>query len=209
MKATRLFAAAVLGFCGLIATSQAVAEKGWYIGASAGSSHIDDDIAKGGLITSGTVDGSSTGFKIFGGYQFFDNLAVDLALVDLGKAKYSGNYYSLPVTGGTVDIWGLNIAAVGILPVNPSFSLFAKAGIFAWEAKAKDTTGGAAFSTKENGADFSFGLGMSYHFTKNWSARLELERFKVGGGEDAYTGQPNSTGSANVDLYSLGVAYRF
>ena len=209
MKATRLFAAAVLALCGLIATSPALAERGFYIGGSAGSSHIDDDIAKGGLITSGSVDGSSTGFKIFGGYQFIDYFALDLALVDLGKAKYSGSFFSAPVTGGTVDIWGFNFSAVGILPLNPSFSLLGKVGVFAWEAKAKDTTGGIPFSVKESGADFSFGLGMSYHFTKNFSARLEWERFKVGGGEDAYTGQPNATGSANVDFLSLGVAYRF
>jgi OOP family OmpA-OmpF porin len=209
MNATRLFAAAVLGICGLIATSQALAQKGWYIGGSAGASRIDDDIAMGGLITSGTVDGSTTGFKIFGGYQFFDNFALDLALVDLGKAKYSGTFFNTPVTGGTVDIWGLNISAVGILPVSESFSVFGKVGVFAWEADAKDTTGGIPFSTSETGADFSFGLGMSYSFTKHWSVRFEWERFKVGGGEDAYTGQSNSTGSAHVDLLSLGVAYRF
>jgi OOP family OmpA-OmpF porin len=209
MKTSRWLAAALLALCGLIATSQAMAQKGLYIGGSAGSSKIDDDIALGGLITSGTVDGSSTGFKIFGGFQFNDYFALDLALVDLGKAKYSGTYFNAPVTGGTVDIWGLNFSAVGILPVSESFSVFGKVGLFAWEADAKDTTGGFPFSTNESGADFSFGLGMSYNFTKNWGVRLEWERFMVGGGEDAYTGQPNSTGSANVDLLSLGVAYRF
>lgn len=209
MKTTRLFAAAVLTLCGLIATPQAIAQKGWYIGGGAGSSKIEDDIALGGLITSGTVDGSSTGFKIFGGYQFNDHLAIDLALVDLGKAKYSGTFFNAPVTGGSVDIYGFNVSAVGILPVSESFRLFGKAGVFFWGADAKDTTGGIAFSTNESGADFSFGLGASYNFTKNWGVQLEWERFKVGGGEDAYTGQSNATGSANVDLISLGVVYRF
>ena len=209
MKATKLLAAAVLALCGLIATSQALAQRGFYLGGSAGKSHIDDDIAIPGLITSGSVDGSSTGFKIFGGYQFIDYFALDLALVDLGKAKYSGSYFGAPVTGGSVDVWGLNLSAVGILPLNSSFALFGKVGVFAWEAKWKDTTGGTPISSTENGGDFSYGVGMSYNFTKNFSARFEWERFKVGGGEDAYTGVANATGSANIDLLSLGLVYKF
>lgn len=209
MRTIQSLAAALVALCGLIATPQATAQSGWYIGGSVGKSNIDDDIAMGGLITSGTVEGSSTGFKIFGGYQFNNYFALDLALVDLGKAKYSGTYFNVPVTGGTIEIWGLNMSAVGILPVHESFSVFGKVGVFAWGAEARDTTGGLSFSSSESGADFSFGLGMSYNFTKNWSARFEWERFKVGGGEDAYTGQPNATRSANVDLLSLGVAYRF
>jgi OOP family OmpA-OmpF porin len=208
MRATKLFAAAILALGGLVAVSQASAQ-GFYIGASAGKSDIDNDIAIPGLITSGTVDGKDTGFKIFGGYQFSQYFGLDLAYVDLGKASYGGSYFGSPVTGGTVEVWGLNFSAVGTYPLNPSFAVFGKLGLFSWEAKWSDVTGGVPFSSTDNGADLSIGVGLSYNFTKNFSARFEWERFKAGGGEDFITGLPNLTGSANIDLLSLGVVYKF
>lgn len=198
MRATKVFAAAVLALAGLVAASQASAQ-GFYLGASAGNSNIDDDITTG-LITSGTVDGKSSGYKLFGGYQFNDYFGLDLAYVDLGKARYSGSYFGTPVADGTVEVWGLNMAVVGILPVNPSFAVFGKVGLFAWEAKAEDVTLGLPFSDLATGTDFSAGLGMSFHFTRNLSARVEWERFGL-------TGYDFDLG--HVELLSLGMVYRF
>jgi len=209
MRVTRLIAAAVLALGGLVAATQAMARGPFYFGGSVGQSNIDSDIAIPGLITSGTVDGKDTGFKIFGGYEFNQYFGVEIAYVDLGKASYSGRYGAATVTGGKVDVWGLNFSAVGILPLNPSFSLFGKLGVFGWEAKWSDTTGGFPYSSTENGGDFSVGVGLNFTFNQNFSARVEWERFRVGGGEDAYTGLPNSTGSANADLLSLGVVFKF
>jgi OOP family OmpA-OmpF porin len=132
MKATRTIAAAVLALSGLVAAPHASARGPFYFGGSVGQSSIDSDIAIPGLITSGTVDGKDTGFKIFGGYEFNQYFGVEIAYVDLGKASYSGRYGAATVTGGKVDLWGLNFSAVGILPLNPSFSLFGKLGVFAW-----------------------------------------------------------------------------
>ena len=198
MRATKTFAAAVLALGGLIAACQASAQ-GFYLGGSVGKSNIDSDITTG-LITSGTVDGKSSGYKIFVGYQFNDHFGVDFAYVDLGKATYSGSYYGTPVANGNVDVWGLNVSLVGTLPLNPSFAVFGKVGLFAWEAKAKDVTGGVQFSDYANGADYSFGLGLSYSFTKNLSARVEWERFGL-------TGYYYDLGHA--DLLSLGMVYKF
>jgi len=193
MRATKMFAAAVLVLSGLVAASQASAQ-GFYIGGSVGNSDIDDEITTG-LITSGSVDGKDTGFKIFGGYQFDQNFGVELAYVDLGKASYSGSFFGAPVTGGKVEVWGLNISAVGTLPLNPSFSLFGKVGLFSWEAEASDVTGGVPFSAKDDGADLSVGLGLSYNFTKNVSARVEWQRFMMD--------------VADADLLSVGIVYKF
>jgi OOP family OmpA-OmpF porin len=193
MRATKLFATAVLVLSGLVAASQASAQ-GFYIGGSVGQSDIDDEITTG-LITSGSVDGKDTGFKIFGGYQFNQNFGVELAYVDLGKASYSGSFFGAPVTGGKVEVWGLNISAVGTLPLNPSFSLFGKVGLFSWEAEASDVTGGVPFSAKDDGVDLSIGLGLSYNFTKNVSARVEWQRFMMD--------------VADADLLSVGIVYKF
>jgi len=193
MRATKMFATTVLVLSGIVAVSQASAQ-GFYIGGSVGQSSFDDDNAIPDLITSGTVDGKDTGFKFFGGYQFNQNFGLELAWVDLGKASYSGTFGGIPVSGGTVKTSGLNISAVGTLPLGSGFALFGKAGLFAWEAEANDVTGGLPFSGTEDGTDLSYGVGASYEFTKNFAIRAEWERFKAVG---------------DIDLLSIGVVYKF
>jgi OOP family OmpA-OmpF porin len=177
MNALKIISAAVLVSSSL-AAAQAVAQEKFYAGGSIGSSSIDESIATG-LIDSGTVDGKSNGFKMFGGYRFNPNLALELALVDLGKASYSGTFFGAPVTGGQVKVSGLNVSAVALHPVNPDFELFAKAGLFAWDAKASDTTGGVPFSGTNDGVNLSLGIGANYYFTKNVGARIEWEHFNL------------------------------
>lgn len=193
MRATKMIAASVLALSGLVAAPQASAQ-GFYIGGSVGQSDFDNGNAIPDLITSGTVDGKDTGYKIFGGYEFNRNFGVELAWVDLGKASYSGTFLGLPVTGGSVKTSGLNISAVGTLPLSSSFALFGKLGLFSWESKASDVTGGVPFSGKEDGSDVSFGIGASYNFTKNLAIRAEWEQFKA---------------VDNISLLSLGVVYKF
>ncbi len=89
---------------------------------------------------------------------------------------------------------GLNISAVGTIPLGSGFALFGKAGLFAWESEANDVTGGVPFSGKEDGTDLSFGIGASYDFTKNFAIRAEWERFKAVG---------------DIDLLSVGIVYKF
>jgi OOP family OmpA-OmpF porin len=197
-RTTRLLAAALLAPGGLVAASQAPAQ-GFYIGASAGNSSFDSDITTG-LITSGTVDKKSSGYKLFAGYEFSQHFGVEIAYVDLGKASYSGYYYGVPVTGGKVEVWGLNLSAVGTLPLNSTFAVFGKVGLFAWEAKSKDTTGGFPFSDTVSGGDFSFGAGLRVRFLKNFSAHVEWERFGL-------TGYDYDLG--NADMLSVGIAYKF
>ena len=193
MRATKLLAAAVLVLSGLVATSQAFAQ-GFYIGGSVGQSDTDNSITSG-LITSGTVDGTDTGYKLFGGYQFNQHFGLELAYVDLGKVSYSGSSGAAPVTGGKVETSGINFSAVGTLPLNPSFALFGKIGVFVWDAKASDVTGGAPFSATDDGTDVSYGIGASFNITKNISARAEWERFKLD--------------SSDADLLSIGIVFRF
>jgi OOP family OmpA-OmpF porin len=157
-------------------------EERFYFGAGAGASDIDRSATEG-LITSGTVDGSDSGTKIFGGLRFGQKLALELAYVDLGKLSYSGDFFGTPVTGGEVKVSGFNTSLVALHQTTPKLGLFAKAGLYAWEAKASDVTGGAPFSAKNDGADLSFGVGADYYFTKNVGARLEWEHFELDPGK--------------------------
>jgi OOP family OmpA-OmpF porin len=199
MRATRLLAVTALVLGGLMAASQASAQayrpaSGLYVGGSLGQTSFDKDIVRG-LITSGRVDTSDTGFKIFGGYEFNRNVALELAYVDLGKARYSGFAGSDPVVGGKVEVTGVNLSAIGSWPLAPTVDLFGKIGFLSWEDKASDVTGGQPFSDKIDGTDLTFGFGASFHITRNISARVEWERFRVD--------------ETDADLFSVGAVFKF
>jgi OOP family OmpA-OmpF porin len=127
--------------------------------------------------------------------MFHRNFGVEVAYVDLGEATYSGDFFGSPVTGGSIEINGFNVSAVGSFPVSEQFSLFGKIGLFIWEAEANDITGGVPFSAKDDGTDISFGVGASFNFTRNVGIRAEWERFEAA--------------EADADLISIGVFWRF
>ncbi|HXU41048.1 MAG TPA: outer membrane beta-barrel protein [Burkholderiales bacterium] len=168
--------------------------KGAYLGASIGRSRFKENIAIGPLIDSGEVQTNSTGFKIFGGYQFVSFLAAEVAYVDLGKAKYQGTFGGAPVGNGEVKASGVNFSAVGTLPLGDAV-LFGKVGVFAWETGAADDAGTGGFSAKASGGDLSYGAGAGYNFKSGFGLRAELEKFKIG--------------SSSATLLSLGALYRF
>lgn len=199
MRVTRLLAVVLLGSSGLITASQASAQvqqsvAGFYVGGSLGQSSFDKEIVRE-LITLGTVDTSDTGFKVFGGYQFNRNVGLEVAYVDLGKASYSGFAGPAPVTGGKVEVTGVNLSAIGAWPVAPNFDVFGKIGFLSWEDKASDVTGGVPFSDKIEGTDLSFGFGAAWHLTRNVRLRVEWERFRVD--------------DTDADLFSVGAVYKF
>jgi len=177
-----------------IAFSASPASAQAYLGGSIGQSEIDEQIATG-LITGGSVDGTDSAFKIFGGYMFNRHFGLEAAYVDLGEASYSGNFGGFPVTGGRVKVSGVNISALGALPIGEQFSLFGKIGLFMWDAEASDTTGGAPFSAQQDGTDLSFGIGFGYQFTRNLGVRAEWEMF--------------TTEDAESSLISVGLLWRF
>ena len=192
MKASRLLAAA-LGLGAAMAFSQASAQ-GFYMGASFGKTDADRANAVPALISSGSVDGSDNGIKLFGGFAFNRNIAVEMAFVDLGELTYSGTYFGTPVANGTLETSGFNFAFVGSIPLNPSFSLFGKLGLFFWEAEASDVTGGFPFVQTIDDVDVSYGFGASYQFNRNFGMQVEWEQYEA---------------ADSISLLSLGVVYRF
>jgi OmpA-OmpF porin, OOP family len=192
MKTMRIFAASLLLAGAWLMAAPAAAQA--YLGFGAGQSDYNSGNIIPDLITSGAVDSKDTGYKLYGGYQFNRHFAVEVAYVDLGKAAYSGEFFGTPVTGGTLETWGLNASAVGILPLGSAFELFGKVGIMGWESKARDVTAGVPFSGKADGGDISYGVGMAVHFTRNVGIRAEWERFKA---------------VDDIDLLSAGLIIRF
>lgn len=195
MKIRKILVAAALA----LSATQASAQGG-YIGGSIGQSDIDDEITTGLINGNQSVDGKDTAWKIFGGYMFNRHFGLEVAYVDLGELSYSGTFtegsLTFPVTGGKVEVWGFNISAIGALPVTEQFSVFGKLGLFFWEAEANDTTGGRPFFATDDGADLSFGVGLSFNFTRNLGVRAEWEMF-------------DKVSDADASLISVGLLWRF
>ena len=194
---------AVLG-----ATSAQAADTGFYLGGSFGQSQISDfsgsdldrELATMGVTASSTTDDSDSGWKVFAGYKIMKNLAVEGSYTNLGEAT-ARTTVTAPVAGTfntTLELESWSISAVGILPLNDQFSLFARLGLNVWNLDGSTTgpgSGSTSTSTSDDGADVVYGLGASYNFSQNLSLRGEWERYDFDG--------------SDVDLLSVGLAWAF
>jgi OmpA-OmpF porin, OOP family len=195
MKARVWLAAAVLGLGAATALAQAPGQgQGFYLGVSVGTTDADEGNVVPLLITSGTIDGTSSGIKLFGGFAFSKNFALEMAWVDLGELNYNGTFLGTPVLYGTLETSGLNMSVVGTIPLNPSFSLFGKVGLFAWDANMRDVTGGFSYWQTTYDVDISYGVGASFHFNRNFSVQAEWEHYEA---------------IDSIGLLSMGLVYRF
>jgi len=202
-----------LAGCAVVASPFAMADDaGWYGGASAGrsSATIDDARITSGLLGQGLTTNSisdrdrDTGYKVFGGYQFNNNFALEGGYFDLGKFGYTANTTPPGTLSGDVRLKGLNLDAVGTLPITEKLSVLGRVGVNYTEASDAFTGTGAVQVTNPNPskseANYKLGLGLQYAFTENLAMRVEAERYRV---NDAIGN------NGHVDLVSVGLIYRF
>jgi OOP family OmpA-OmpF porin len=194
------------------ATAHAADNQGWYGGLNLGRSHLglsgsdlDNGFASRGITSSSALERRDTAYSLTGGYQFNRNLAVEGSFVNLGRFDYQTST-TAPVAGsisGRYGVHGFGVSAVGILPLQQGFSVYGKAGLLLarTELEANGSAGLATSETHSHSTNGTFGLGLSYDFTKNIVGKAEWNRY-------ARVGDSN-TGRGDIDLYSLGVAYKF
>lgn len=208
-------ASGTLGLVALAALASPLAmaqDTGWYGGASVGQSRatIDDARITRGLqsggFTSSTIadDDRSTGYKIFGGYQLNKNFAVEGGYFDLGKFGYRATTVPTGTLNGSMKVRGLNLDLVGTLPVTEKFSVFGRVGVNYAQTRDSFSGTGAVNVTnpnpRKNDTNYKAGLGLQYAFTDSLAMRLEAERYRI---NDAVGNK------GDVDLYSVGLVYRF
>jgi OOP family OmpA-OmpF porin len=213
MKIAR--ASGTLGLVALavIANPLAVADdSGWYGGFNVGQSRakIDDARITGGLLGGGFTttsindDDRDTGYKLFGGYKLNKNFAVEGGYFDLGKFGFTATTVPAGTLSGNIKLRGLNLDAVGILPIAEKFSAFGRAGLNYAEARDSFTGTGLVNVLNPNPSkrdtNYKFGLGVQYDFTESLGMRIEAERYRI---NDAVGNK------GDVDLVSVGLVYRF
>jgi len=204
--------------CAVINSPFAMADDvGWYVGGNIGQSRAKIDDVRitssllGGKFTTTSIidDNHDTGYKLFGGYQFNKNFSVEAGYFDLGQFGYTATVTTpLPATPGTltgqIRLKGINIDAVGILPITENFSAFGRVGLN--YAQARDSFTGTGSVTvlnptpNKNDTNLKLGLGIGYDFTKSLGMRAEVERYRI---NDAVGNR------GDIDVISLGLIYRF
>jgi OOP family OmpA-OmpF porin len=172
-------------------------DAGFYVGGSIGRSDTNNDVgslAALGVVVTGN-DERDTGWKVFGGYQITKNWGVELSYVDFGNFGITGRLGATPVTADA-KVSGIALAAVGTLPLNDSFSLFAKLGGVYGTVKSSAVAGTAFVSDKDRTTDWTAGIGVKFNVNKNFAIRAEAERYEF-----------SSNGNAN--LYTIGAQFKF
>jgi len=199
------FLAGTIAIAGLAATAPVLAQDtGFYVGAGLGwvDWSIDNSTALAipGL-TSFSSDNSSTGWKIYGGYQFHRNFGVEAGYVDLGSIGVRGTATVGGVNttfAGDADVTAWTLALTGTLPMNQQFDLTGKLGFYNWDAGggvAGAAPGiSAGLGASDTGTDFLGGLGVRYNINKNVGIGAEWEYF---GGSD------------KANFYSINLRYKF
>lgn len=186
-------------------------DDGWFGGLSAGRTEVDilkapivaDWQSKGFATTSITDFEQDNGYKIFTGYQFNQNFAIEGGYFSLGEFGYMAELNPIATTRANARVMGLNIDLVGILPLTDKLQAFAKIGGIYGQSREQYSGYYVTlndFQNREREVNYTYGLGLQYDLTPKWALRLEGERFHL---------KNTVARNEDMDLYSLGVVYRF
>lgn len=173
-----------------LAAAAPAAPLSFYLGASLGG---DSGVDPGDLdLDTGDfgVDTDRT-WKVFGGLGIGRILGVEAAWHDFGTATCCEG---LVDAGFAVDLDGYSVAAVAGFPLS-RLRLFAKVGVFSWQADGAIVTLAGETPVSLDGEDAMGGVGVDLKLTRHLSVRGEWELFELAGG--------------SLDVASVGVQYRF
>ena len=191
------------------------ADSGWVGGVNIGQSRakIDDAQITAGLRGSGLAttsmvdDNRDTGYKIFAGYKFNKNFSLEGGYFNLGQFGYTATTNPAGTLTGKIKLQGLNLDAVGILPITEKLSAFGRFGL--QYSQARDNFAGtgnvvvANSSTSKwwaNWPTYKAGLGVQMNFNQSVGLRGEWERYRIN----------DAVGSrGDIDMFSVGLVFMF
>lgn len=210
VKTTGMLGLAVIA---ALASQYATAsDSNWYGGINVGQSrsNIDDyrianELLGAGLtMTSINDDDRDIGYKLYGGYKFNRNFALEGGYFDLGKFAFGATTVPAGTLNGSIKLRGFNLDLVGILPITKKLSALGRVGVN--YAEAKDTFSGTGAvnvlnpNPSKRDTNYKYGLGVQYDFTESLGMRVEAERYRI---NDAVGNK------GDIDLISIGLVYSF
>jgi len=189
MKLKKVFSAASI----LCLSVSAQTYAGGYFSGSVGISISQED---------GFDD--DQGFKIGGGYKFNDHVSVEAAYVDLGEIDADNDtvftlesLFGNSIDSARVEVDGLEANVLISTSVSNNASVFAKLGVFTWDASFKIdfTSFGTQTINDDDGNDLFFGAGFVVDISKGIGIKSEYTRY------DAFDG--------DTDFLSVGINVSF
>lgn len=183
-----------------------------YAGAGVGPARIDVDCA--GFAS---CDKSSTGYKLYGGYQFGGGFAVEGVYFNWGKAKASGDFEFIDDVLGTVTVndgkvevkaYGVGAGIAYFFPVTPQWTPVVRLGIVRNKAKSSfrgtvavgELTETVSGSETNNHTAPYFGVGIGYKVMPSLTltGEVDFSKVKYADGE-----------KANTRLVTVGLRFSF
>jgi OOP family OmpA-OmpF porin len=188
----------IIGGCLLLFAAQAHSQQDdyypFYGGFALGFAESDEDCDY--YYYDYDCDGDDTGFKVYGGKRFHENLAFEISFQDLGKLDNEQGSITT-----TAETSGFNFSLHGIIPVSEIGYFYGKAGFMAWETDYK-RVGTTTTTSDDDGTDFTFGAGFAFAFAEKYEFRVEFERLNEL--DDDFT-----PGGSYITMFSFGAAIKF
>ncbi|MGH8492109.1 MAG: outer membrane beta-barrel protein [Moraxellaceae bacterium] len=151
----------LLALAGIAGNVAAADDAGWYIGGNIGHSKatIDDGRIANSLQGAGfssiaiSDDDHDMGFKLLGGYQFNPYFSLEGGYFDLGEFGYTANVQPTGALSGNLQLKGVSLDAVGMLPLTKKLSLLGRIGANYTNADTSYAGSGAVTTTLSGESD--------------------------------------------------------
>jgi OOP family OmpA-OmpF porin len=151
--------------------------------------------------SSSHCDQGSSGYKAFVGFQLIPLTAIEVGYVDFGKAEGSGTV-SGSFRNFSLEANSIYVAGVLRATVLDRVTVFGKLGVQRWDAKGNLGSSSLGTQHSDNGYNGMGGVGLSVRIIGPLGIIGEVERYQGVGNSD-------TTGKANINVYSLGIVARF
>ena len=197
----------------LVAPTAFAQDSGYgYGGLSVGPSRarVDQQRITAGLLGAGLAttnfdsDNNGSAYKLFGGYQFHPNFALEGGYFNLGSFGFTATTAPPGTLNGRMWVQGLNLDLVGSMPLSERWSATARVG--AQYARTHDRfrrTGvvGVQNPTPSVGdTNYKLGIGLQYAVNPSMQVRLDAERYRI---NDAIGNR------GDINLVSVSLVYLF
>ncbi len=159
------------------------AQTHWYAGAGFGraDAKIDSEgitMLSGPIVSKSETDNTA---RVFGGVRINENFAVEVGVNDLGEARaVTDDMISSPpfnMTSYKFETTGVDVTAVGILPLGRYFALFGKAGFIRWTTDFEIRSPGVLIAKdSSDGIDPVIGAGINVNLGAHFMLQGEFNR---------------------------------
>jgi hypothetical protein len=144
-----------------------------------------------------------TAIKIGVGFGSSERLKFEISSLNLGKFEITeaglaelSDLIGETVTDSSLEITGIDLSALGIIPLNDTVSLQGRVGMYLWDAEIRATVSGfGEIDTSDDGNDVGFGVGAVVALGENAGLTFMYDQYKAFEGD--------------IDLLNVGIRFGF